>query len=107
MAAKAGDDNTGSRKWKPCARKRGESGGESTLGLEHRRNQVFDAAQLSLQDIHNTETNTCENVSHGGSKKNDVQSWDELLNDSGFLLGLSIYWNCHDLVISQPIPGMN
>ena len=69
MAAKAGDDNNGSRKWKPCARKRGESGGESTLGLEHRRNQVFDAAQLSLQDIHNTETNTCENVSHGGSKK--------------------------------------
>ena len=46
VAAKAGDDNNGSRKWKPCARKRGESGGESTLGLEHRRNQVFDAAQL-------------------------------------------------------------
>ena len=47
MAAKAGDNNNGSRKWKPCARKRGESGGESTLGLEHRRNQVFDAAQVA------------------------------------------------------------
>ena len=46
MAAKAGDNNNGSRKWKPCARKRGESGGESTLGLEHRRNQVFDAAHM-------------------------------------------------------------
>ena len=34
MAAKAGDNNNGSRKWKPYARKRGESGGESTLGLQ-------------------------------------------------------------------------
>ena len=46
MAAKAGDNNNGSRKWKPCTRKRGESGGENTLGLEYRRNQVFDAAHF-------------------------------------------------------------
>ena len=46
MAAKASDQNDGARKWKPCVRKCGESDGESTLGLEHRRNPVFDAAHL-------------------------------------------------------------
>ncbi len=34
VAAKAGANNASARKWKPCARKRGESDCESTLGLE-------------------------------------------------------------------------
>ena len=51
MAAKAGDNNDGARKWKPCARKWGESDGESTLGLEHHRNLVFDAAHLFVGDF--------------------------------------------------------
>ena len=44
MGAKAGDNNNGLRKWKFYAWKWGESGNESILGLEYRRNQIFDVA---------------------------------------------------------------
>ena len=36
------------RKWNPRARKPGDSDWESTLGLEHGRNPVFDAAEFAL-----------------------------------------------------------